>query len=59
MLDSLSVGQKVVTQAGIYGTVAQLGEKTIKLKVADNVRIEVPAPRSPGRSRERRSEKES
>jgi preprotein translocase subunit YajC len=41
MLEALSVGQKVVTQGGIYGTIAQLGEKTLKLKVADNVRIEV------------------
>lgn len=41
MLASLTIGQKVVTTGGIYGTVAQLGERTIKLKVADNVKIEV------------------
>jgi preprotein translocase subunit YajC len=41
MLDSLRQGNKVVTLGGIYGTITKLEEKTVKLKVADNVEITV------------------
>jgi preprotein translocase subunit YajC len=37
MLRNLQKGDKVVTQSGIYGTIAQLDEKTILLQVADKV----------------------
>ena len=41
MLDALKKGDRVVTIGGIYGTVTGLEEKTIKLKVANNVEIEL------------------
>ena len=41
MLDSLHVGDKIVTIGGIYGTIEQLHEKTLQLKIADHVVIEL------------------
>jgi preprotein translocase subunit YajC len=40
-LDSLKVGDRIVTTGGIYGQVTRLGEATVQLQVADKVRIEV------------------
>jgi len=40
-LDSLKVGDKVVTTGGIYGHVTRLGDQTVQLQIADKVRIEV------------------
>jgi preprotein translocase subunit YajC len=37
---SLKVGDKVITTSGIYGQVTKLGEKSVKLQVADRVNIE-------------------
>ena len=41
MLSSLHVNDKVVTTGGIYGKITKVKEKTIMLKVADKVEIEV------------------
>ncbi|MDD6382973.1 preprotein translocase subunit YajC [Mitsuokella jalaludinii] len=41
MLDSLKKGDHVVTIGGIYGTIESLNDKSLKLKVADHVVIEV------------------
>jgi len=41
MIANLKNGDKVITSGGIYGTVSGLREKTVILKVADNVKIEV------------------
>ena len=41
LLDDLKPGAKVVTNGGIYGVVDSVGEKTLKLRIADKVRIEV------------------
>ena len=41
LLRNLQKGDKVVTQAGVYGTIAQLDEKTILLQVADKVQIRI------------------
>ena len=41
MLDALQKGDLVVTSGGIYGTVMAVGDKTIELKVADNVKIKI------------------
>ncbi len=41
MLDSLKVGDQVITIGGIYGTIEELGDKSLKLKIADGVVIEV------------------
>lgn len=40
-LDSLKPGTKVITTGGFYGTVSQVSDKTIKLKLTDNVKVEV------------------
>jgi len=41
LLRNLQKGDKVVTQAGIYGTIAQIDEKIILLQVADKVQIRI------------------
>lgn len=41
MVNSLEKGDKVVTSGGIHGLVMGLKEKTVYLKIADNVKIEV------------------
>ena len=40
MIASLKKGDKVITTGGIFGTVVNIKEKTIVLKVDDNTRIE-------------------
>jgi len=40
-LKSIKVGDKVVTSGGIYGIVANASGDPIKLKIADNVKIDV------------------
>ncbi|MBX3044063.1 MAG: preprotein translocase subunit YajC [Candidatus Kapabacteria bacterium] len=39
MLNSIRKGDKVVTTAGMHGTVAELDEKTMTVQVAENVKI--------------------
>ena len=41
MLDSLTKNDAVVTSAGIHGTIVNVKDKTIILRVDDNVKIEV------------------
>lgn len=41
MLSRLHIGLRIVTVGGIYGTIDDLDTDTIKLKVAENVVIEV------------------
>jgi len=41
MLEALQKGDLVVTSGGIYGMVIAVGEKTLDLKVADNVKIKI------------------
>jgi preprotein translocase subunit YajC len=41
MLKSLQVGARIITIGGIYGTISEIYTETIKLKIADNVEIEV------------------
>ncbi len=38
-IDSMRVGDTVVTVGGMHGMVANKGDKTVTLKVADNVRV--------------------
>ncbi len=40
-LNSLKVGERVITSGGIYGTINKLGDQTVQLQVAQNVRLEV------------------
>ena len=41
MIDSLKVGDKVITSSGIYGTIAALREDRIQIRVAENVKLEM------------------
>ncbi|HSB73236.1 MAG TPA: preprotein translocase subunit YajC [Candidatus Methylomirabilis sp.] len=41
MLKSLKVGDRVITTGGLVGTIVDGGEQTIKLEIADRVRVEV------------------
>src|SRR5215210_7065700 len=41
LVKSLKTGDKVVTNGGIHGLIANVKETTVLLKVADNVKIEV------------------
>lgn len=41
MIDSLKVGDKVITSSGIYGTIAGLKEDRIQLRVAENVKLDM------------------
>ena len=38
---ALKVGDRVVTTAGIYGTIAKIGDASVHLKIADKLNIEV------------------
>ena len=41
MIAALRNGDKVITNAGIYGVVAGVKDKTLMLKVSDQVKIEI------------------
>lgn len=41
LLDKLAKGDEVLTNGGIAGTVAEIGDNFITIEVADNVRIRV------------------
>lgn len=40
MMAALKVGDRVVTSSGIHGVIGNLKERTVVIKVADNVRLE-------------------
>ena len=41
MVESLRVGDKVITNSGIYGTIAGLKEDRIQVRIAENVKVEM------------------
>ena len=41
MVAKLQKNDEVITSGGIHGTVVSVGEKTLGLRVADNVKIEI------------------
>jgi len=41
MLESLRSGDKIVTTGGILGTVTNVKEKTVVVRIADNVKVEM------------------
>jgi preprotein translocase subunit YajC len=41
MLETLQKGNRVMTIGGIYGQISDIKEKTIKLKIAEHVEVEV------------------
>ena len=40
-LASLKVGDKVVTSGGIFGSIAKMGEDSVQLQIAPNVRVDI------------------
>jgi preprotein translocase subunit YajC len=40
-LNTLKVGDKIVTSGGLYGSITKLGDTTLQLQVADKVRVEI------------------
>lgn len=40
-LAALKVGDKVVTSGGIYGSIAKLGDDSVQLQIAANVRVDI------------------
>lgn len=41
LLNSLKEGDNIITIGGIYGTITAISEKRVKVKVAENVEIEM------------------
>jgi preprotein translocase subunit YajC len=41
MLNELKPGDRVITQGGIYGTVAGVSDAVVQIKIADQVKVEV------------------
>ncbi len=41
MLKTLKVGDRIVTSGGIFGTIVDGGQHSVKLEIADKVRVEV------------------
>ena len=41
MLESLRSGDKIVTTGGVLGTVTNVKEKTVVVRIADNVKVEM------------------
>jgi preprotein translocase subunit YajC len=40
-LDGLKVGDKVVTSGGLFGSIAKIGDTSIQLQIAPNVRVDM------------------
>ena len=40
-LDSLKVGDRVITTGGMYGTIVKMADRSVKLQVADKVNVEI------------------
>jgi preprotein translocase subunit YajC len=40
-LDTLKVGDRVVTNSGIYGTITKIADRTVKVQIADKVNVEL------------------
>ncbi len=41
LIENLKKGDAVVTNGGLYGTVVAVEEKTVVLKIADNVKVKI------------------
>lgn len=40
-LEALKVGDRIVTNGGIYGTIVKIADKSVKVQIADKVNIEI------------------
>ena len=41
MIDALDKGDRVITNGGLYGTVVEVKEKVVMLKVSDQVKVKI------------------
>ncbi len=41
MLSSLKVGDKVITNSGIYGTIASLDDDSVQVRIAEQVKVKM------------------
>lgn len=41
MLKALKTGDQILTMGGIYGTIVEIDEHKVKIKIAENVKIDV------------------
>jgi len=41
MIEALKKGDKIVTSGGIIGTIVDIKDNTLKVEIADNVRVQV------------------
>lgn len=41
LLESLNKGDRVITSSGIYGTIANVKERTVMVVIADGVKVEI------------------
>ena len=39
MIDALKPGERVITNGGIFGTVVEVTDRVVKLRIADNVKV--------------------
>jgi preprotein translocase subunit YajC len=63
MLSALKKGDKIVTIGGLYGTIQSVKEKTVIIKVDDNVKLEflrsaISSVELPAKEKEEKTEKE-
>jgi preprotein translocase subunit YajC len=40
-LETLKAGDRIVTNSGMYGTIVKIGDRTVKMQIADKVNIEL------------------
>lgn len=40
-LGALKVGDRIVTSGGLYGSIAKLGEASVQLQIAPNVKVDI------------------
>ncbi|MGH9256072.1 MAG: preprotein translocase subunit YajC [Vicinamibacterales bacterium] len=40
-LAALKVGDRIVTSGGLFGTITRLGDQSVQVQVANNVRVEI------------------
>lgn len=44
MLSKLEKNDEVITSGGVHGTIVSVGDRTVGLRIADNVKIEIEKP---------------
>lgn len=59
MMGALKAGDRIVTNSGIFGTVISIGEKIVKVRIANNVVVEMERTAVAGLAPEEKEEKKS